>query len=165
LESAKKNNIKTIEEVQHIISSMAPDETNELHSIISKIKKAKENLYETISNISKTNVPGICSGLINNLDKIQKITDSHHSDTQNPQSPKNEALQIEEPINLLENRDIIYQQINTLARKLEEIEKHSPSSYLLNLVFSWKNKTLLEIMNGLKTGISESHQLLKFLIS
>ncbi len=96
---------------------------------------------------------------MNNLEKIKKIISLKNKEV----SEKSEQVGIQ-PIKSLE-RDSIYDEINNLAQKLAVIEKHSPSSYILNLVVSWKNKSLLEIIDDIKTGTSESHKLLKFLVS
>ncbi|MBQ9441172.1 MAG: hypothetical protein IJU54_02095, partial [Alphaproteobacteria bacterium] len=63
------------------------------------------------------------------------------------------------------NRDEIYNMLNNMYLLLKKIDKHSPSPYLLNLILEWKDKTLLEIINDAKTGNTESHQLLRMLLS
>ena len=63
------------------------------------------------------------------------------------------------------NREEIYKLLNELYLLLKEVDKHSPSPYLLNLILEWKDKTLLEIINDVKIGNTESHQLLKMLLS
>jgi hypothetical protein len=68
-------------------------------------------------------------------------------------------------ITVSSSREQIYDQIAQLAQQLKEIEKHSPSHYMLELVVSWKSKTLLAIINDLKSGTSEAHELLKILLN
>ena len=68
-------------------------------------------------------------------------------------------------INKSLSREEIYNSLSELYLQLKEVDKHSPSPYLLNLVLEWKDKTLLEIITDAKTGNTESHQLLRKLIS
>lgn len=156
--SATKMNMKTLEEIQNIINTSDLSELEYLKNIIDSIMKACLNLKESISKF--INQPeSVFSALLNNISKIKKIILSRN--TTNADSSK----QIEIKPYKTSERDAIYDEINMLSQRLAIIEKHSPSSYILNLVVSWKNKSLLEIIDDIKTGSSESHKLLKFLVS
>ena len=63
------------------------------------------------------------------------------------------------------NRDNLYSAIDEITKQLQQIDKHSPTPYLLKLVVSWKDKNLLEIMNDLRQGETEAHLLLRRLLS
>lgn len=164
LESAKKNNIKTIEEIQNIINASDKNQIKNLLQNINNIKDAKNKLDETIAKISSEQNISVFSTLLNNLAKIEKILNPVISkkDVQIIDKNSDDVFENISPIN---TRDEIYNEISKLAKKLESIEKHSPSYCMLDLVVSWRDKNLLEIMNDLKSGNSEAHQLLKFLMS
>ncbi len=44
-----------------------------------------------------------------------------------------------------------------------EIDPHSPAPYLLELIVSWENKKLLQIVTDINEGKTEAHNLLKLL--
>lgn len=158
LNSAKKMNMKTLEELQNIINTSDSSYLEQTKSIITSIKTACAKLKETTSKfISAPEIP--FSDLLNNLEKVKKIISLKNKEI--PEKPKQSDIQIIQT----SERDSIYDEINNLAQRLAIIEKHSPSSYILNLVVSWKNKSLLEIIDDIKTGTSESHKLLKFLVN
>lgn len=158
LSSAAKINMKSLEEIQGIIKAADASKFNQTLSVINSIKIACDKLKDTIANFIDNAEPAF-SNLLTNLDKIRKII------SVKSQEPIADAPARSPKLNSLSERDDIYDEINMLAQRLAVIEKHSPSSYILNLVVSWKNKTLLEIINDIKTGTSESHKLLKFLVS
>jgi type VI secretion system protein ImpA len=56
-----------------------------------------------------------------------------------------------------------YRAIHELGKYLMEIDPHSPAPYLLELIVSWENKKLLQIVSDINEGKSEAHNLLKLL--
>ena len=164
LESAKKNNIKTIEEIQNIIIASDKNDVQKFLKNIEDIKDAKNNLEITIAKISSQKNIKVFSSLLNNLEKIEKILNPVASKKETEVTEKNNS-EIFQNISEINTRDKIYDEISELAKKLEILEKHSPSHCMLELIVSWRDKNLLEIINDLKNGNSESHQLLKILMS
>lgn len=73
-----------------------------------------------------------------------------------------QVVQEEEEIN---DRDAVYSELGKLATQLKKIEKHSPTPYILDLLVSWKDKTLYQIIDDMHTSNTESNKLLKFLLS
>lgn len=163
LESAKKSGRKTIEDVLNMINVTTQTDIAETIGNIQAIRSEKANLDVTLKQLTGNDMNAF-SGLIANLEKIERLLtqqkQSEQPETEQP--PENKGISTNPEPQL---RDEIYDQIAELASKLKVIEKHSPSSFILNLVFSWKNKNLLEITDDLKSGDSEAHKLLKFLIS
>lgn len=159
LESAKKSGIKTLDEVQNMINIMNQKDSAKLLESVKSIKESKLNFDQTISEFLEENINSF-SGLISNLEKIEKLLLPKKSEkNDNNESPMIKLDETSIP------RDKIYDEIDSLSKKLAIIERHSPSSSILNLVVSWKEKTLLEIMDDLKSGNSEAHRLLKILIN
>ena len=125
-------------------------------NLIQGIQKEKTRLDKTFSDLGVDEINAF-SGLIKNLETIERIL------TRRTQNEMKSDI-ITNDINTTK-RDEIYNSISELSKQLSAIEKHSPSSFMLNLVVSWKNKNLLEIMDDLKSGNSDAHRLLKFLIN
>lgn len=159
LESAKKSGAKNLEEVLNIVSVMPHDDAGKILKLTRDIKKSKAEFDATLVELAG-GTQNTFSGLITNLEKIEKLL----STKKNSGESKEEAEQLPECSDT-GTRDNIYDQISSLSKKLAAIEKHSPSSFILDLVVSWRNKTLLEIMDDLKSGKSDAHKLLKFLLS
>lgn len=158
LNSANKAHMKTLEEIQNIINITPVSEFEQTTDIIERIKSVCEKLKESLQNFVNDPDP-VFPGLLNNLEKVKKIISLKNKNTsKEPDHPQAEIYKTSE-------RDAIYDEINMLAQRLAVIEKHSPSSFILNLVVSWKNKSLLEVIEDIKTGTTESHKLLKFLVS
>lgn len=158
LNSATKMNMKTLEELQNVINTADNSKLTQITDVINSIISACSKLKETISKFIKT-PEAVFSDLLNNMEKIKKIISSNNKET------PEKIEEIDMNSYKAAERDSIYDEINILSQRLAVIEKHSPSSYILNLVVSWKNKSLLEIIDDIKTGTSESHKLLKFLVS
>jgi type VI secretion system ImpA family protein len=167
IENAKRSNIKTIEEIRNIVDSWGADGVSKTISVINEIRDAKIRLESMIYKVSKDNNGRVLARLMSNFDKIERImvgtkkriaTDNEEPRTDN-----------EEPRIDIEtakcNRDEIYDNIERLAKDLKAIERHSPSSYILEVVVSWRDRELLEIIDDLKSGNSEGHKLLRFLMS
>lgn len=78
------------------------------------------------------------------------------SEKSNTSSEENEAETIAQ-------RADAYRAIHELGKYLMEIDPHSPAPYLLELIVSWENKKLLQIVSDINEGKSEAHNLLKLL--
>ena len=166
INSAKKENVKTLDEIQNMIKSSQTDDLKNTLYEIKNIYMSEESLMETIKKISKDNSIGAFYALKNNLSKIEKIIQPYLSGkntTGDNEDCIKEATQIDNTSS--NKRDDIYEQIGSLANTLKNIDKHSPSYYILNLVFSWKDKSLLEIITDLQSGETEAHKLLKILLN
>ncbi len=102
--------------------------------------------------------------LIDHYTELRKLsTDNKNSIKNSSDNVLNNNTQ-QNNINTSLSRNDIYKLLNSLYLLLKEVDKHSPSPYLLNLILSWEDKTLLEIILDVKTGNTESHQLLKMLL-
>ena len=156
LENAQKSGHSTIEEIENKIKTMPREESTKTLEDIQMIKDEKSKLDKALLTLSGKTLNSF-SELVNNLNKIKKLINHPSTETSDNMEPKKNIS--------LSNRDAIYNSIASLSKQLSDIEKHSPSSFILNLVVSWKDKNLLEIMDDLKTGNSEAHKLLKFLIN
>ena len=166
LDSAKSSNIKTIDDINNIVQ-----QTDQ--SVVDQLFMHIDDIYNNINNLKQVLKDQIendkaFTKLLNNLDKIRQLL-KHKKENKltveqssTEVKPSNNILYID---NSIFNRNDIYNAIEKLSKMLEAVDKHSPSPYLLFLVLSWKDKTLLEIMNDLKTGNSEAHQLLKIMLS
>ncbi|MDR1234164.1 MAG: type VI secretion system ImpA family N-terminal domain-containing protein [Holosporales bacterium] len=161
--SVHKNNMKTIDEIQKGIRQAPEHSLEVILDNIGQIKMEKNNLESTIAKISKQNSVGIFSELIKNVEKIENILRQYVTKTSNIVTPQHKKEKEQTKIKFSE-REEIYEKIKILAQRLMQVERHSPSHYMLDLVVSWQNKTLLEVMNDLKSGDTEAHKLLKFLM-
>ncbi len=167
IEGAKRDGRRTLEDVINIINVFPQNDVANLLKTFNSIRKAKELFDQSFQEITGNGINSF-SKVISDLEKIEKLLsqrkteasqETNKSEKEKPTMPKTS------PNNEPKLRDEIYDEIAELAKKLEVIEKHSPSSFILNLIVSWKEKTLLEIMDDLKSGDSEAHRLLKFLIN
>ncbi len=64
---------------------------------------------------------------------------------------------------IIQQRNQAYRALHELGKFLMEIDPHSPTPYLLELMVSWENKKLLEILSDISQGKSEAHSMLKLL--
>ena len=188
LESARKSNIKFIEDINTIIENIEQSEIDNLSNNIYNINNNIADLKTTL--LEKTNNNRAFTKLIDNINTINRliskryhnneqtkgnITDNNIETNSNEQimndtdTENNNNKQVETNVKSFDikalNREEIYKLLNELYLLLKEVDKHSPSPYLLNLILEWKDKTLLDIINDVKTGNTESHQLLKMLLS
>ncbi|MDR2458645.1 MAG: type VI secretion system ImpA family N-terminal domain-containing protein [Holosporales bacterium] len=168
LERAQKDGVKTIEEISSIINNMDDAEIKELGSSISRVNCVVTEFKDVVATVSGSSTCSAFSGLLETMRKIENMVASGRKRG----NKTDEALEIvSQPVEgipdqvVLDSRDTIYDKIDAIAKRLAIIEKHSPSPYILNLVVSWKNKSLLEIMDDLKAGNTEAHRLLKSLMS
>ena len=168
VKSAKKDNIKTLDEIQNIIKASDDEYLRSVLDDVKNIQNMGEILCETIKKVTNNNSIIAFSDLISNLSKIEKILTPYLINNIPVDNPPIIPIEQEKKIKhmiSINKRDEIYEQIGELAKELQNIEKHSPSHYILNLVVSWKNKNLLEIMMDLKSGETEAHKLLKILLN
>ena len=158
VENAQKDGHKTLEDIVAIVKTFSQSDFQRILDNVQVIKTEKTLLDEVLLAQTGKNINSF-SGLIENLNKIEQFLESEMQKfkedrkVSQPSTPKTN------------NRDDIYNSIADLANQLAILEKHSPSAFILNLVVSWKNKNLLEIMDDLKSGNSEAHRLLKQLLN
>ncbi|MDR0695487.1 MAG: type VI secretion system ImpA family N-terminal domain-containing protein [Holosporales bacterium] len=168
VKSAQQAGMRTFGEIQNILGVMPQERKDDILEHIQKIRDARTGFTDAITNASGQNGVGVFSALMGNLERIGRILTSSGekrpmanvetgADGQKVSKSSSQAHAAD--------REDIYDQIEILAKKLAIIEKHSPSSHMLTLIVSWKNKNLLEIVDDLKSGNMESHRLLKFLIT
>ena len=148
-EGAKKSGHITLEEIEKKIKSISSDDVSQICNKIQAIKNAKSELDKTYTSSDAF------GELIQNLNKIEQIICYQHCEIVN---------ETQQTVNALSTRDNIYHSISELSKQLSSIEKHSPSTFMLDMVVSWKDKNLLQIIDDLKSGTSEAHKLLKQLI-
>ena len=165
LDTAKRTGRRTLEEVLNMINITPQTGVDETLDAIESIRGLKAVFDETLQELTGESFNSF-SSLIANLEKIERLLTQRKIE----QSQSTEEKHENGEISMIPNkdpklRDEIYDQISELSQKLAVIEKHSPSSFILNLVVSWRDKSLLEIMDDLKSGNSEAHRLLKFLIN
>ncbi len=158
LESAKQDGHKTLEDIITIVKTFSQSDFQKFLNDVKAISAEKTSLDTILSTKTGQNINAF-SGLMENLNKIEKFLESETQKfTEDAKAP---------PPSISDNgnREDIYNSIAELARQLAILEKHSPSAFILNLVVSWKDKNLLEIMDDLKSGTSEAHRLLKQLLN
>ena len=157
-ESIEKNHIITLDNIQNILSSANSGDLKKLLEKLENIESIKTSFEETARTLSDDPV---FFKLMANVEKIKNILKPYVG-------KKSQALKVsmskKVPV-LKSSRDAIYEEIGSLANQLRHIEKHSPSYYILDMVVSWKDKNLLEIITDLKSGNSEAHELLKILLN
>ncbi len=162
LENAKKNGIKTINEINDIVSSANSDICNNILKQLTNISHSINSFTLLIKNKLNLNTP--FTKLSDDISKIRQLFKSKM--TENNVSNENNNITELHPVNQLKtsNRDSLYSAIDEVTKQLEQVDKHSPAPYLLKLVVSWKDKNLLEIMNDLRQGETEAHLLLRRLL-
>jgi type VI secretion system protein ImpA len=160
IEKAKKEGAKTIEEIRNIIDAWSNESISDVIKFIGSIRTSKKELENIIAKVLKKENIGIFTRLMSNLNKIEALMANTEKKTTELADGK-----ICDNCETKYDRDKIYDDIKILARELKSIEKHSPSYYILELVVSWKDKGLLEIIDDLKSGTSEGHKLLNRLMN
>lgn len=156
--SIEKNHIVTLEAIQNILKSTDAENLKDVLSQLDLIENQKQVFDETMAKFSNDKS---FSKLIINIEKIKNILKPYIVKTST--TPQAATIQ-NEPV-ISNSRDAIYEEIGNLAKQLRQLERHSPSYYILEMVVSWKDKNLLEIITDLKSGSSEAHKLLKILLN
>lgn len=80
-----------------------------------------------------------------------------------PVSDHTPASPEQKEVDVISQRSDVYRAIQELGKYLKEIDPHSPAPCLLELIVSWENKQLLQIVTDINDGKSEAHNLLKLL--
>lgn len=162
LKSAKDDGKKTADDIQIVLKKASQVDVEKIVNDIVGIRKAIYYLSETIEKISKKEPIVSFSGILSNLDKIEKIINI--SGQQNKES--SQKMQDVEINNVeLPERDAIYMQISKLSGDLKKLDRHSPVPFVLDLIVTWKDKSLFNIMDDLQAGGTEAHKLLKILVN
>ena len=161
LDSAKNNNIKTIDEINNIIASLNNQNRKNLLNQLNKLSNNIAKLTTLLQN--KFNLEPAFPKLSNDVNKICSIFKINNTVSVNNKTVNiNLPNQVTKP--LVSERNELYATIEALANQLEKLDKHSPSPLLLKLIVSWKDKSLLEVMSDLQQGSTEAHQLLRKLL-
>jgi hypothetical protein len=144
------------------LKNVSRESIRALREGIAKTNACIKSLKETLEKILDNSQAVSFSKIVDYLSKISKIIDQTHKEESNmpPQKEKNP-----EAVTTHGTTDDIYSQISKLSTELKKMERHSPAPFVLDLVISWQNKTLFEIMNDLRNGTTEAHKLLKILIN
>jgi type VI secretion system protein ImpA len=66
-------------------------------------------------------------------------------------------------VEIIQQRSDAYRALHELGKFLMEIDPHSPTPYLLELIVSWEDKKLLQIVSDVTDGKTEAHNMLKLL--
>jgi type VI secretion system protein ImpA len=56
-----------------------------------------------------------------------------------------------------------YQALRDISHFLKGLDPHSPAPYLVDLIVTWENKNMVEILTDIAEGSTESHRLLRVL--
>jgi type VI secretion system protein ImpA len=156
----QKNHRKTLDEIHGLLKRESMSSIRPLEEEIAKINVAIASLKETLGKILGDPQIVSFSRVVDQISEIYRIID---------QTCKQEpAIQGKNEISEIVNKetsDDIYSQLSKFSMELKRLEKHSPVPFMLDLIVRWKDKTLFEIMNDLKTGETEAHKLLKILIN
>ncbi len=78
-------------------------------------------------------------------------------ETTDPIPPQNPDV-----VTISERQDA-YRALKDISGFLKSLDAHSPTPYLLELIVSWENKTLVEILSDISKGNQEGHVLLRLL--
>ncbi len=159
-ESERKNNTKTVDDIHNIIQNSTNNILSTLQNNINHINEAINALNKTLHKILKTDETISFSKVVNYVTKISDLITLTNTNHSYPNSKTPELALDNGP-----TRDNIYAQLQNLTIELKRIEQHSPSPFVLDLVVSWKNKSLFEIINDLQNGETEAHKLLKILLN
>ncbi|MDR1488474.1 MAG: type VI secretion system ImpA family N-terminal domain-containing protein [Holosporales bacterium] len=162
--SAERENRMLFDAIQNNIKASDFEKITEIQNKTSKIKESIASTKETVKKILEDQNAISFSKIIENIEKIEKIVKI-------PQ-PKIEIEQNTEEIiskNLedkeFSGKNALYNKIAEISTTLKKIESHSPVPFILDLIVSWKQMSLFQIMNDLQTGETEAHKLLKILIN
>jgi type VI secretion system ImpA family protein len=167
MRSVKKNNTIVMDEINLLLRSVAQEDVSKSLQLVSDAIDSISMNLERIDNISDEYSVVPFSKILESFDTIRRIITPFSSKTSEVQQVDVQEQEVIENDFDTENtsRELIYSKINELAEKLEIIERHSPSYFLLKIVVSWKDKNLLEVINDLKTSDTDAHKLLKLLLS
>ena len=64
---------------------------------------------------------------------------------------------------IISERSHAYKALKDIAQFLKNLDPHSPTPYLVELVATWEGKGLIEIISEIEQGTNESHRILKLL--
>ncbi|MDR2074844.1 MAG: type VI secretion system ImpA family N-terminal domain-containing protein [Holosporales bacterium] len=160
LRDAEKDNRKMLNDIYSELKSVNKESVKALRDGITKTNACVTSLKETLGKILDNSQVVSFSQIVDYISRISKIVDQTYKEELN--MPEKEKIP-----NAVssETSDDIYSQISRLSTELKKLERHSPAPFVLDLVVSWQNKTLFEVMSDLKTGTTEAHKLLKTLIN
>ncbi len=77
----------------------------------------------------------------------------------NISSPNSE----EDDMVTISERKHAYQALRDISNFLKGLDPHSPAPYLIELIITWENKSMIEILTDIAEGKTESHRLLRVL--
>lgn len=93
----------------------------------------------------------------NSSEALDFLKEGDGSEDGNPQhSPSDDSVVISE-------RSHAYQALKDISGFLKDIDPHSPTPYLVELVSTWEGKTLIQILTEIEQGKNEAHRILKLM--
>lgn len=66
---------------------------------------------------------------------------------------------------VISERSHAYKALKDISGFLKELDPHSPTPYLVELVSTWEGKTLIQILTEIEQGTNEAHRILKLMAS
>ena len=144
-----------------------------------QLQNCLDNLYQQLQKVLGNQSPTF-SKFKSNLENIVRIIKTtlqqkqqHPVKEETPLPSKTPSFEdiIEQEVALPPNPDVVtiserqhaYQALKDIGGFLKSLDGHSPAPYLLELIVSWENKTLVEILADIGKGNQEGHVLLRLL--
>lgn len=127
--------------------------------------KLKKNIEEIV-RIVKTNYEQKYQQQIAEAEKVSAIKEENDDSNSIIPSSKEGNLSpstTNSDVVTISERQDAYRALEDISIFLKSLDAHSPAPYLLELIVSWENKTLIEILADINKGDKEGHVLLKLI--
>lgn len=164
-DNAESNGRKIMPNIKKALDQTPVNYFEELKLEIANIKDAIDNLKEVLNKFDASPSFSQSMDVIKGILRI--ISPFLTKNIPNEVAQTNEIQQnfIEAPKNddavAISSKEDAYALLNELGALLKQVDPHSPSSSIIELLVSWKDKTLIQLINDIETGDSEAHKLLK----
>jgi type VI secretion system protein ImpA len=173
LRSAASSNKKTLHEINSILKNTDKTLIESVLYCVQNIKNSALLLSDTVKKISEGGESIVSfATFMGNLEKIERLLKSTQSKSAYPGDPSegekpteqlNEQIAGEIVETSLQRRDMTYAKLREALKELQILEKHGPIPFILELIISWKDKNLFEIMDDSSRGDTEAHKLLRIM--
>lgn len=172
-----------IESCKQRLNSLCKNRINEFHHLVQLLHNTLDDLKQTLSHcdlpqfeyFSKTTkriqelalliTQSISHNIPNNDPKIV----THQSTAENSFAQEYLPHEVPKQNNsntvIIGEREDAYNALEQICNYLLHIEPHSPSPQLLSLMITWKDKSLVQIIQDIKTGITDAHLLFRLLLN